>query len=140
MSPAEAGEIVALYGTWPLVLVDLPLILVASRFGRRDPPGGGRERQDVPCSAPNPGADEALPRGAPYRPRDHAEPDADALDRDRTDLLGLRLGVGGESGLGRRQEHLAVVTPLAGASRRAPSPPHGARFALSYQMCARRTV
>ena len=32
MSAAEAREVVALYGTWPLVLVDLSLILVASRL------------------------------------------------------------------------------------------------------------
>jgi predicted nucleic acid-binding protein len=32
MSAAEAREIVAVYGAWPLILVDLPLILVASRL------------------------------------------------------------------------------------------------------------
>lgn len=35
MSAEEAREIVALYGAWPLVIVDLPLILVASRLGEQ---------------------------------------------------------------------------------------------------------
>ena len=35
MSPAEAREIVSLYGTWSLVVIEPPLILTASRLHER---------------------------------------------------------------------------------------------------------
>ena len=38
LSRDAAREVVAVYGTWPLVQVDVPLIVRASRLDEQDPP------------------------------------------------------------------------------------------------------